>query len=192
MTQIRLALILPPIQLVLAEVAWQIGRHPHSPFRGDIYWHSTFELAYYGLNTPADRLSFILNGLLSSRIGTVSGELMYLALAATLGYLVGRKIDSYLFHETHTREEISTGSIALNLLTAFYGLYLLLFLCLHNVIFTSPRNGNGGGSNTIGALIRQSLWLIWSLVLIFVPSTTLVSVLRRRPINTSPEPGIRS
>jgi len=180
MPRVRLAWILPPVQVALAETAMQLGRHAHPPVRGDIYWYPTVELIYYGLNTPADRLSIILFGLLPSWGGVISGDLIYVLLAAALGYLVARKIDSYRFSKVCAQDEISSSRIVWNLLAALYGLYLLLFLCLHNVIFTNPRNGTGGGSNFYGDLMRQGLWLLWSLVLIVVPSVTMVFSLRRK------------
>ena len=49
---------------------------------------------------------------------------------------------------------------------------------LHNVIFTNPSRGTGGGSNFVGDIIRQSLWLIWSLALIMSSGRVLVCATR--------------
>ena len=86
-----------------------LARHSHLPVRGDIYWHPTLELVYTGLNAPADRLSMILYGFLGVRINLLWGNLLYIALAATLGYIVRRTLNSYRFRNAGPQPELSTA-----------------------------------------------------------------------------------
>jgi hypothetical protein len=183
--RIKLAYVLPPVQVSLAAISMQLVRHSHPPLAGDIYWHPTFELVSAGLNAPADQLSIMLYVLLGSWVGVFSGYLIYLVLVAGLWYAVGRRVDSYRFHETSTQKGTPIVRILTNLLAAVYGLYLLVFISLHNVIFTNPINGNMGSSNGLGDLIRQSLWLLWSLCLIVIPTATIASALRPKPLKSA-------
>ena len=184
MTRIRLAWILPLVQVALAEASWQLDVHRilHPRVRGDIYWRSTFDLFCAGLNSPADYMYQILNNLLGSSGGTVSGNLMYMSLVAILWYLVGRKVDMYRFSGVGGQEKMSTGRLLTNLLAGLYGMGLFLMICYHNMIFTNPRSGSMQTSNFIGDILHQSLWLLWSLLLILVPSITLASAFRRRQV----------
>jgi hypothetical protein len=96
-----------------------------------------------------------------------------LTLVAILWYFVGRKIDSYRFAQDREHPRMSVGRIVANILAALYGMNLVVVIFLHNVIFTNPKYHNGGGSNFVGDVVYQSLWLLWSLVLIFIPGYTL-------------------
>lgn len=180
MTRLRLAWILPVAQVALAQTAWQLSLHPHPRVKGDIYWRSTLDLFCAGLNTPADYVNFVLNELSGWRGGGLLGDLIYITLVAILWYFIGKKIDSYRFSGVSRQERTSIGGILTNLLSVLYGLYFLLVICLHNVIFTNPKNGNMGSSNFVGDIISQTLWLLWCLALILIPSITLVSALHRR------------
>lgn len=178
MNRLKLVYVLPFAQVVLAATSMQLARHSHPPLVGDIYWHPTLELVCAGLNAPVDQLSRILYSILGSWVGVFSGNLIYLVLVASLWYAIGRKIDSYRFPRTSNQKRSPTVGILTNILVAIYGLYLLVFIALHNVIFTNPRNGNMGSSNGLGDLIRQALWLLWSIGLIVIPAATLASMLR--------------
>ncbi len=102
-----------------------------------------------------------------------------MVLTAFLWYLVGKKIDSYRQPKVDAQEGIPVGRVVGNSLSILYGIYLLLAISFHNVIFTNPRDGNGGSSNCYADLIRQILWLLWSLILIFIPGMTIARSLRR-------------
>jgi|ERR1700722_12715937 len=182
LSRIKLAYVLPPTQVGIAAISMELALHSQPPLAGDIYWHPTFELVCAGLNAPADQLSTMLYALGGFRVGVFSGYLIYLVLVAGLWYAVGRRIDSYRFHETSTQKGTLIVRILTNLLAAVYGLYLLVFISLHNAIFTNPINGNMGSSNGLGDLIRQTLWLLWSLALIVFPTATLASALRPKPL----------
>jgi hypothetical protein len=181
LTRLKLAHVLPPAQVILAGTSMLLARHSHPPLSGDIYWHPTFELVCAGLNAPVDQLSIILYSLLGPWVGVFSGDLIYLVLVASLWYSVGRKIDSYRFPRTSNQKGAPIAGTLTNIIVAIYGLYLLVFISLHNVIFTDPKNGNMGSSNGLGDLIRQTLWFLWSVGLIVVPTATLASALRPKP-----------
>jgi hypothetical protein len=180
MSRIKLSWVLPPLMVALAEGSFWVARHPHPPMRGDPYWHSTFELICLGLNTPVDRAAIIIYGLSVSWIGVFSGDLIYMVLTALLWYLVGKKIDSYRQPKVDAQEGISVGRVLGNSLSILYGLYLLLAISFHNVIFTNPRDGNGGSSDYYADLIRQVLWFLRSLILIFIPGITIARSLRHQ------------
>lgn len=174
MNRVKLAWILPLVFIVLVEISLQAGRHPHQPVRGDIYWRSTFDLACAGLNAPADQMSVMIYALSSYQMGALLADLVYVTLVAVLWYLVGKKIDSWRSPEPGALQKRSAVRIIGSLLMVLYGLYMLLFLAFHNVLFTAPRNGNGGSSNFVGDLIHQSLWLLWSFILLIAPSLGLL------------------
>lgn len=180
MSRIKLAWALPPVMVALAEALFWVARHPHGPMRGDPYWHSTFELICLGLNTPVERAAILIYGLSLSWIGVFSGDLIYMVLTAMLWYLVGKKIDSYRNPKVDVQERISVGRVLGNSLSILYGLYLLLAISFHNVIFMNPRDDNGASSDYYADLIRQILWFLWSLILIFIPGMTIARSLRRR------------
>ena len=180
MSRIKLAWALPPVMVALAEASFWVARHPHGPMRGDPYWHSTFELICLGLNTPVERAAILIYGLSLSWIGVFSGDLIYMVLTAMLWYLVGKKIDSYRNPKVDVQERISVGRVLGNSLSILYGLYLLLAISFHNVIFMNPRDDNGASSDYYADLIRQILWFLWSLILIFIPGMTIARSLRRR------------
>jgi hypothetical protein len=180
MRRMRLAWILPPILAGLNVLAIWDARHPHPPVHGDIYWHSTFELFFIGLNAPAMQMTVILYWIFDGYVGLFGGDLISVSLVALLWYLAGRKIDSYRFAERRADATISVGGKLRLWLTALYGLYLLIFLCLDNLVFSVPYFGSSGGSsNFVGEILRQSLWLVWSLVLLLVPVREIVRSRRR-------------
>ena len=176
----KLAYVLPPVQVVLAGTFIQWGLHSHPPPGLDTFWAATPTLICYGINVPAYRLSWMLDSLLyrdrfrPELPGFYFSDWLFLIGVAILWYLIGTKID------TRTKEKSRTGKIFWNLLAALYGFNLLIVICLHNVIFTDPRTGTGGDGNFLGDLIFQGLWFIWSLALIIVPGRELAG-LRRKP-----------
>jgi len=187
MPRIRLAWVLPLVMVVLTEGSIWAARHPHPPMRGDPYWHSTFELICIGINTPVERAAILIYGLSGSWIGVFSGDLIYLALTIMLWYFVGKKIDSYRHPKADAQVGVSVGRVLGNSLSILYGLYLLLAISFHNMIFTNPQNGNGASSDYYADLIRQILWFLWSLILILIPGITVaLSLRRRRPASLDP------
>ena len=177
MRKIKLVWSLPTAQVLLAEVLLQLGRHSRPPVRGDVYWVSTYDLLCAGLNTPAEKFTILIYKLVGRSVGPIAGELIYLASIFVLWYLVAKRIDSFRFPDARVREGPSISLIVGNVLAFIYGILLLIVISLHNVIFTSPRNVTGGGSNFYGDLVRQGLWFLWSLVLIVIPGRTLAGAI---------------
>lgn len=181
---IKLSRVLPPISGVLAVILLQWGRHSTSPVVLDTVWVPTPTLLCYGLNAPAFRISGMVEKLLSSLPNDLfskvphSGDALFVIIVAILWYLVGRRIDYFRSSRT-AAESVHGRKIAWKLLVLLYGLNLLIVICLHNVLFTSPRNGTGGDNNFLGDLIFQGLWFIWSLILIIVPGRDLFRAIRR-------------
>jgi hypothetical protein len=175
MSRIRQAWVLPVVMVVLAQCFWA-PRPPES--RRDIYWQSYFDLFFRGLNAPADTAAILTYRV--SWFRALSGYVVYMILTAMFWCFVGRKVDSWRHRKLDVQGMCSVGNIIGNSLSILFGLYLFLSISLHNVIFTKPMDSNGGGSNFYGDLIRQTLFFLWSLVLIFIPSITLSVSLRRR------------
>jgi hypothetical protein len=178
MPRITLAWVLPVVMVGLAQGSIWAARHPHP--RGDVYWHSNFEMIFLGINAPVETAAILSYRLLGSWVGVFSGDVIYMALTAMLWYVVGRKLDSWGHTKTDGQGVFTVGKVFGNSLSILYGLYLLISISLHNVIFTNPANGNGGSSNYLGDVIRQTLWFLWSLLLILIPGMTVALSLRRR------------
>jgi hypothetical protein len=181
LSRIKLAYALPAAQVSLAVGLLLIARHSHPPVQVDTIWESTAELLCTGLNTPADRLALILLEVLPWPAGMFWGDLLFLVLVAALWYLIGKEIDLLWNRIDGIERQISPGRILGNLLAALFGVYLLLIICFHNMFFTDPRNGSLQTANGLGDLLRQSLWFLWSLILILIPCFTLIRALRRGP-----------
>jgi hypothetical protein len=179
--RIKLAYALPLGQVSLATVLLLVARGSQPAMQVDTVWTPTAELLFAGLNTPAERLALILLEILPWPAGVLSADLLCLVLVAALWYLVGREIDTIRFRtEGGMPRATSTARILGNLLAALYGVYLLIVICLHNIIFTNPANGNLGTANALGDLLRQSLWFLWSIVMILIPANTLRLAIRCR------------
>jgi hypothetical protein len=157
----------------------------------DSVWVPTARLVCLGISTPAHRLSWTLDGILfgsraiSKVLGFYSEDLLFLAGVVALWFLIGEEIDSQKLSSERPQPKPRTGKILWNTLVALYGLDLLVVICLHNVVFTNPRNGTGGDGNFVGDLIFQILWFIWSLLLIIFPGRVLLAVLRRRQLGAT-------
>jgi hypothetical protein len=182
---IKLSRVLPPINVALAVTLLQWGYHSRPPVVLDTMWVSTPTLVCYGVNAPAFRISGIVDKLLSSLPNDLfskvphSGDILLVIVAAMFWYLVGRRID----HSRSSSAAVESAhgrKIAWDFLILLYGLTLLIVICLHNVIFTNPRNNSYADNNFLGELIFQGLWLVWSLILIIVPGRDLFRAIRRR------------
>jgi len=176
MRSVRLTLVLPVLLVLVTEIAIQIGQHSQPPVRGDIYWTSTPELTVAGLNAPAELVSIASFKLLGGSIGHASGHIIYLLFVAGLWVSIGWYFDN---HGSPNNNRwlpwwVRTTSKAFLILLGVYGLIIIM---LHNVVFTSPANVTGGGSNFTGDVVRQALTLAWSLLLMIIP---LWSLARRK------------
>ena len=182
---IKLSRVLPLANLILAVALLHWGRHSRAPVALDTVWVPTPTLLCYGINAPAFRISRMLDQLLSylrsdllSKIGD-STDILFLIVLATFWYLVGKRAD--YFRSAHgDRGTVHGSTLVWRLIVLLYGLNLLIVICLHNVLFTNPKNGTGGDNNFLGDLIFQGLWLIWSLILITIPVYDLLTDIRRR------------
>ncbi len=181
----KLSRVLPPVSVALAVALLQWGRHSRPPMVLDTIWVPTPTLLCYGVNAPAFRINGIVDQILSSLRNDFfskvahSGDILFVIIVAMFWYLVGRRIDySRSFHTAV--ESVHGRKIAWKLLILLYGLDLLVVICLHNVIFTNPRNNSYADNNFLGELVFQGLWFIWSLVLIIVPGRDLLRAIHRR------------
>jgi len=181
MRRARLAWILPSIFTPLYLISVWVGRHAHSPVHGDIYWRPTFELFSVGLNAPATQLAMIIFGTFPRHIGMLLGDIISSILVAVLWALTGIELDHYVFHEPQADLTLTTGRKLRLWSTMLFGVYLLIFLAFDNLLFRlAPFGGSGGSSNLRGEVVRQILWLIWSLTLIVIPIKRIVHDKRQR------------
>jgi hypothetical protein len=182
---IKLSRVLPPVSVALAVALLQWGRHSRPPVVFDTIWVPTPTLLCYGINAPAFRISGILNQVFSSlrndffsKIAN-SSDILFVIVVAMFWYLVGKRIDDSRSAPTAV-EAVHRRKTAWKLLVLLYGLNLLIIICLHNVLFTNPRNGSASDNNFLGDVIFQGLWFIWSLILIIIPGRDLLSAIQRR------------
>jgi hypothetical protein len=182
---IKLSRVLPPVNVALAVGLLQWGRHSRAPVVLDTMWVPTPTLLCFGINAPAFRISRMLEQLVSSLRSdflskiAYSTDIVFLIVVAIFWYLVGQRSDYSRL--AHGPVEAAHGrKLAWKLLVLLYGLNLLIVICLHNVLFTNPKNGTGGDNNFLGDLIFQGLWLIWSFILIIIPARDLLRAVHRR------------
>jgi hypothetical protein len=175
----KLSRVLPLTNIAIAELLLQWGRHSRAPVVLDTMWVPTPTLLCYGINAPAFRISGMLDQIFSSWGNDVlskianSTDILFLIALTIFWYLVGRRID-YLSSTPEAIAGVRISRLVWKLLVLLYGLNLLIVICLHNVLFTNPKNGTGGDNNFLGDLIFQGLWLTWSLILIVVPARDLL------------------
>ena len=189
MRRIKLAWLLPLAQLVLAIILLSWVRHyPHPPVRIDSPWAPTPERLVEGINLPAARIVEMALDVFpwTSTDGPGIGRFhfvdwMFICGVVGLWYLVGRKLDNYQIPKPNTKRGQLVRTAVWDVLLALYGLYLLIPLSLHNVVFTNPKNGTGGDANFLGSFLYQSLWFIWSLFLVSFGTWEFVRVIRSHP-----------
>jgi hypothetical protein len=154
--------------------------HSHRPVRADVYWTPTLDLFCKGWNAPADHMNFILDALEGVRGGVALGNIQYMLLVAALWYLVARKICRFQSAKARQPDDSSVTKISIELLVMLYGIYMLLVILLHNMVFTPTHFNAGITSNFVGDILRQSLFFLWSLALIVVPAATLFTAVRTK------------
>jgi len=189
MRRIKLAGLLPLAQLVLAIILLSWVRHyPHPPVRIDSPWAPTAERLVEGINLPAARIVEMALDVFpwTSTDGPGIGRFhfvdwMFICGVVGLWYLVGRKLDNYQISKPNTKRRQLVRTALWDVLLALYGLYLLIPLSLHNVVFTNPKNGTVGDANFLGSFLYQSLWFIWSLFLVSFGTWEFVRVIRSHP-----------
>jgi hypothetical protein len=186
---IKLAWLLPLAQLVLAIFLLSWARHyPHPPVKIDSPWTSTAERLVEGINLPATRIvemALDVSPWTNTGVPGIGGfyfvDWMFICGVVGLWYLVGKKLDNYQSLKLDTKRGPLARTAVWDVLLALYGLYLLIPLLLHNVVFTNPKNGTGGDANFVGSFLFQSLWFTWSLLLISFATWEFVRAIRTHP-----------
>jgi hypothetical protein len=176
----RLLWVLPLAQVAFAEFCWYMDAHSHRPVRADVYWVPTLDLFCKGWNAPAYHMNFILDALEDFRGGVALGNIQYMLLVAALWYLVARKICRFQAARAQRPDDSSVTKISIESLVMLYGIYMLLVILLHNMVFTPTHFNAGITSNFVGDILRQSLFFLWSLALIVVPAATLFTAVRKK------------
>jgi hypothetical protein len=170
MQKLRLALVLPIIQFVVAAILLQSG-DPHVPM-----YVPTARLICWGLSAPA-LLFRALNPigwgptferLPRSIVGVDTDDLFFLAGVIVVWYIAGRALDQRRTSKTAGRSGILTTSIVYPLLLVLGG--VLLFGGLYDLEHPSSNNPDHP--------VRGLLTLMWSVSLIFLSGRGLVRAIR--------------
>jgi len=173
MRKLEFRLVLPITQLVLAVILLFWGHRVYtSPDYHEVALPSV-TLVCFGINAPA--LIFRVLGAWFSTwrtdqapsvmLGLGVGEWFFLVGVAVLWYLIGRWFDRRRTPESPPRSaNFVSIELLLNLFIMALGGYLLLE--------TIRRPGQWGTS--VGRIAQGLLFLVWSVILIFVPGRKLV------------------
>ncbi len=175
--RLRMSWILPIIQLPLAIVMLEWGRHSGVQNRFDTLHFPTPSLICKGINAPAMVLAAIayffdrVDHPQPTIFGSTLDYPLFLIGVVLLWYLVGRTLDS--------RRSAAQSSLAWTwprLLLVGVPLALLGALSFYESLqgFLDPWRWN----NRTGNLVQSILVLLWSIVLVGVPGLKLIQRLR--------------
>jgi hypothetical protein len=177
MRSVRLALVLPAIQLVVATVLLRSGHEPPAYF--DTPYVPTPRLICWGLNAPAllfrgvdvliDRWDSAPDWGTQPVFGFYRDDLFFLLGVIVVWYLVGRALD---------RRRISKPAVSRRLVTVLPGhLVLLATGCL--LFYMGVGGLTISRYNNPNYPLCGVLYLIWSVILVLLSGRGLVQTLRR-------------
>jgi Na+/H+ antiporter NhaD/arsenite permease-like protein len=109
--------------------------------------------------------------------GHGSQELLFLSGVVVVWYFVGRALDRYAKRQVPTRKRVSAAKALLDLTLMVLGMLLLL-------VGITPIFDKRGFTNPTGATVAAVFWLIWFLVLFFLPGADLVRGFRTKRSKT--------
>jgi hypothetical protein len=167
MRKLKLAMILPIIQVLVASFLLLQADRTQIPRGLDYYCHPAAWLICKGLNAPAMLLLVPFGGTwyFVPPIPVV-GRALFLISVAAVWYFVGRVLDDRRA-PSHAREH----RVAITLIPRF------LLLVAGGILFYGGWNEFGAPISTLVGLL---LTFIWALSLIFFSSVSLFKVLRGR------------
>jgi hypothetical protein len=170
MRKLGLRFILPAAQLVLALILLSWGNHTKAPPHSDTPFTPSVTPICFGINAPA-----LLLRALGAWLGTprmdkapamLSGfgldEWFFLVGVILCWYLVGLWLDSRTFPQVKP-DKLRIKNLVLSLLA----------LAVGAVLFLSTIFSNGPWTTSIGGIIEKGLIVIWSIILIGIPSVRL-------------------
>ena len=185
MHKLRLALIMPVIQFVVAAILLQWGyRTP--VLRGSEIYIPTARLVCRGLNAPALLFRILdpftwgveWHHIPRSILGFDTGDIPFLVGVIVVWYLVGRALDK--------RRIISGTAVKSRIAVALVACFLLL---LGGFLFSVGLHDLGPGRpNNPSPPVGAVLTLVWSVALIFFSGRGLVSLVRRSSSMALPAP----
>jgi hypothetical protein len=190
--KLRLALIMPVIQFVVAATLLQWGYRTPVPPGSEIYI-PTVRLVCRGLNAPALLFRILdpftwgveWHDVPRSILGFDTGDIPFLVGVIVVWYLVGRTLDK--------RRLISGTAVRSRIAVALVACFLLL---LGGFLFSAGLHDFGPGRpNNPGPPFGAILTLVWSITLIFLSGRELLTLIPRgrtaipvSPTNTTTKP----
>jgi hypothetical protein len=167
MRKLKLAIILPITQVLVASFLLLKAERTQIPPGLDYYYHPAAWLICKGLNAPAMLLLVPFGGTwyFVPPIPIV-GRALFLISVATVWYFVGRVLD-----QRRAPSQAREHRVATTLLLRF------LLLVAGGILFYFGWNELGAPISTVLGVL---LTFVWALSLIFFPSVSLLRVLRGR------------
>ncbi len=178
MRKLKLALVLPIAQVVIAAILLQWGYRAPTP-RGSEFYEPTASLICRGLNAPAllfrvltyylTRSDTTLSWVSRSILGFHAGDLVFLAGVIVVWYFVGWALDHRRTVRTLGRGAIVGGLIAHSLV-----------LGLGGILFSSGlyRLKHPTDNPLHPVPVEALLTLIWAISLLFISGRGLVRAIR--------------
>lgn len=184
--RVRLSLLLPSAQLLLAVAMWEWARRAPWPKGSDTLYFPTVDLVSKGINGPAVLLTRILelpfdreNYWPGSILGLPPDRILFYLGVVVLWYLVGRALDRYIHSKAPGRTRMTVGRAVANLLCVVLG--ICIFVGALTFLHIPYQQNNPTGYLALGILL-----LAWSAVLVGVPALRLAKRILGRATISSP------
>lgn len=181
--KLRLSLLLPPMQLILAYILWS---WPVEVPKGlDTLYSSTPWLIARGISGPAiplGRLMFFYWAGLPSLyvLGLGPEEICFFGGVLVFWFVVGRELDNFRRDRVPHQGRSSWGRKTLGLLSGLCGV-LMLIAGLESLHYDY--------NNHRGSVVQRVLFLVWSVVLIAFPLVGVSNEIRwKRRHSAEPRP----
>jgi hypothetical protein len=165
--KLRLAIVLPCIQVLLAFALLRAASHQRLPRGWDTPHTSDAALVCVGISAPAFPL-ITLAMLLPKQwqVGTVlsfdAAQICFLLGVVVVWYWTGRALDRRMSRETWNEANVGVGSIMLRLLKCSWGIAVIVV----GVRTIQIGVGIHSGGPILGYVVSASLFFAWAVVLI--------------------------
>lgn len=177
--KLKLSMVLPTLQVLLAVALWEWGRRTLTSRALDTPYWPTSALICYGINAPAvffKLLIFPFTRGNQSSAGSISGygleEIFFFLGVGILWFCVGRSIDMQALEKTPSKKLLTKGRVLADLLLMSIGVALFAE-GFHGL--RTPWKWN----NYWGNAAESVLFLAWSFVLVVLPGQKLIKGIRR-------------
>ena len=172
MRTIKLAVVLPVLQFLLAAGLLEAAYAGRSPFpaHGDELYVPTSRLICLGMNAPAWVFTILLSGLPLPDLKVFrlyTSDLEFLVFVAAVWFFVGNRLDK---HFARSQVPLARTSVKVlgSVLLMIFGVVLFV-MALGSL--RSPEQYN----NVLGNVLEGILFLAWSFLLIIWPGRQLLT-----------------